>query len=82
MEKTTLQCDQMLKHLKATNGHATNNVLKRHQSLIDGASIPIPKTLGSSWSELITLTSYTNPFLDSIRFGSDGEKSLAKSKML
>jgi hypothetical protein len=25
-EKATLQCDQMLKRLKATNGHATRNV--------------------------------------------------------
>ncbi len=37
--KTTLQCDQMLEHLKATNGHATRNILKRHQHLIDGAPI-------------------------------------------
>ncbi len=26
LEKTTLQCDQVLEHLKATNGHATRNV--------------------------------------------------------
>jgi hypothetical protein len=37
--KTTLQCAKMLKHLKATNGHATRNILKRHQHLIDGAPI-------------------------------------------
>jgi len=44
LKKATLQCDQVLECLKATNGHATRNVLKRHQSLIDGAFIPIPKT--------------------------------------
>ncbi len=37
--KTRLQCDKMLEHLKATNGHATKNILKRHQHLIDGAPI-------------------------------------------
>jgi len=29
-EKATLQCDEMLQHLKVTNGHAARNVLKRH----------------------------------------------------
>jgi hypothetical protein len=37
--KTTLQCDQMLEHLKAANGHATRSILKRHQHLIDGAPL-------------------------------------------
>ncbi len=40
LEKATLQCDQELKHLKAINGHATNNVLKKHQSHLDGVVIP------------------------------------------
>jgi hypothetical protein len=31
-EKTTFLCDQVLKCLKATNGHVTRNVLKRRQS--------------------------------------------------
>ncbi len=48
LEKTTLQCDQVLKCLKATNGHVTKNILKRHQSLIDEAFILILETLGSS----------------------------------
>jgi hypothetical protein len=43
-KKATLQCDQVLKHLKATNGHAIGNVLQRCQSLIDGAFIPIFET--------------------------------------
>ncbi len=72
----------MLKHLKATNGHPIRNVLKRRQSLIDGPSIPIPETPGSSWFEPITPTSYTNPSLDSTPSGSDGKKSIIKSKVL
>jgi hypothetical protein len=49
LKKATLQCDQvLLEHLKATNGHTTRNVLKRHQSLIDGAFIPILEIVGSS----------------------------------
>ncbi len=31
LEKTTLQCDQVLKCLKAIDGHAIRNVLKKHQ---------------------------------------------------
>ncbi len=38
LEKTTLQCDQMLECLKAIDGHAIRNVLKRYQSLIDGGT--------------------------------------------
>jgi len=72
----------VLKRLKATNGHPTRNVLKRCQSLIDGAFIPIPKTPCCSWSELITPTSYTNPSLDSTPSRSDGEKSIIKLEML
>jgi hypothetical protein len=38
LNKTTLQCDQVLEDLKAIDGHATRNVLKSHQSLIDGGT--------------------------------------------
>jgi len=44
LEKATLQCDEMLQHLKVTNGHVTRNVLKRHQSLIDGAPVSTTST--------------------------------------
>ncbi len=80
MEKTTLQCDQELKHFKATNGHATRNVLKRHQSCIDG--VVILETPSSSQFEPTTPTSYPSPFLDNAPFGNDGEKSMTKSEML
>ncbi len=74
-EKAIVQCDQVLKHLKATNGHATRSILKNHQSLIDGPSIPILKTPCFSWCKLITPTSYTSPFLDLTPSKNDGEKS-------
>jgi hypothetical protein len=32
LEKTTLQCDQMLKCLKGTNGHAIRNIKKTSKS--------------------------------------------------
>ncbi len=75
-KKATLQCDQMLDCLKATNGHATRNVLKRHQNLI--VCLPIFKTPSCNWFEPITPTSYPNPSLDSTRSRSDGEKSMKK----
>jgi hypothetical protein len=77
-----LQCDQVLKCLKAACGHAIRNALKKHQSLIDGTSIPILETPGSSWFEPITRKSYISPSLDSTPSGSDGEKSMTKSEML
>jgi hypothetical protein len=79
-KKTTLQCDQVLNYLKAINGHATRNVLKKHQNLI--VCLPILKTPSCSWSEPITPTSYPNPTLDFTRSKSDGEKSMKKSKIL
>jgi hypothetical protein len=82
LEKATLQCDQMLECVKATNGHATMNILKRCQSLIDGPSIPIPKTLSFNWFKPITPTSYNNPSLYYTPFGGYGEKSMIKSEML
>jgi hypothetical protein len=39
LEREILQLDEMLQHLKVTNGHATRNVLKRRQSLIDRALV-------------------------------------------
>jgi hypothetical protein len=36
LEKPTLQCDDVLEHLNAIDGHVTRNVLKRCQNLLDG----------------------------------------------
>jgi hypothetical protein len=64
--------------LKATKGHATRNVLKRCQSVTDGAHIP--KTPSFSWYEPITPN--LNPSLDSTPSKNDGgEKLMTKSKM-
>jgi hypothetical protein len=57
-------------------------MLKKHQSLIDGAFIFIIETLGPSSSNPITLTSYTNPSWTSTPSKNDGEKSMIKLKML
>ncbi len=84
-KKAKLQCDEVLECLKATNLHATRNVLKRCQSLIDGA--PIAKTPSStpsfSWFEPITPNRNPSPSLDFTPSKNDsGEKSMTKSKML
>jgi acetyl/propionyl-CoA carboxylase alpha subunit len=41
LERATLQCDEVLKHLSAMDGHVTKNVLKRCQSLLDGQLVSI-----------------------------------------
>ncbi len=79
--KTTLQCDEMLKCLKATNEHVTRNVLKISQSLMYGA--PIPKTPSSTPFKPITPNLDTNPSLDSTPSRNDGgEKLMTKLDML
>jgi hypothetical protein len=57
-------------------------MLKRHQSLIDGAFILIIETIGLSWSNPITPTSYTNPSWTSTPSRNDVEKSMIKLEML
>ncbi len=82
LEKATLQCDQILECLKATNGHATRNVWKKHQSLIDGATIPILETSSSNWSKPMIPTIYPSPSLNFTPFWSDGEKPMTQLEML
>jgi hypothetical protein len=78
--KTTLQCDEVFECLKATNGHATRNVLKRFQSLMYGA--PILETPSTPF-KLITPNLNTNMSLDFIPSRNDGgEKSMTKLDML
>lgn len=45
-KQATLQCDVVLEWLKSTNGHASQNVLKRRQSFINHP----PITLTLFWS--------------------------------
>jgi hypothetical protein len=35
-EPKTFKCDEMLEYLKATYGHASRNILKKNQTMIDG----------------------------------------------
>ncbi len=39
----TLQCDEILEYMKITNGHVTQNVLKRQQNIIEHSPIFIIK---------------------------------------
>jgi hypothetical protein len=53
LERATLQCDEMLQHLKVTNGHAIRNVLKRLQSLIDGALMSTTSTPSLTYLKIV-----------------------------
>jgi len=44
LERATLQCDEVLERLNAIDGHATRNVLKKCQSLLDGP--PVSTVMG------------------------------------
>jgi len=70
----------MLEHLKITNEHATRNVLKIYESLIDGALIFKPSTPSSNFHEPIALISNSNAYLNSRSFVND--KSMTKAKIL
>ncbi len=71
----------MLKHLKITNEHATRNILKIREHLIDGAFIFKPSTSSSNFHEPIALISNSSAYLDSTSFVNDNEKSMTKAKM-
>ncbi len=58
----------MLKHFKATNGHATRNIVKRCKSLIDGAPISRPSTPSYSSHEPISHASKPSGSLNSSPF--------------
>jgi hypothetical protein len=60
LERETLQCHEMLQHLKVTNGHATRNVLKRRQSLIDGVAM---STTSTQFAQFATTFEKQNSFL-------------------
>jgi hypothetical protein len=81
-ERATLQCDEVLKRLRATNGHATKNVLKRCQSLLDGSLGSTPSTPSSNYIELVPPMFNPNASLDSRPTASDNDKLMIKAKML
>ncbi len=61
LEQATLQCDVVLERLKSINGHASQNVLKRWQSLIDRT--PITQSSSPSPSDSPPPKESTTPFI-------------------
>ncbi len=82
LERTTLQCDEVLENIRATNGHATKNILKRCQSLLDMSFVSTPSTPSSSYDELVPPMSNFNASLDFKPFASDNERLMTKAEML
>jgi hypothetical protein len=64
------------------NQHATKNILKIRESLIDGALIFKPSTPSSNFHEPIAFISNSSASLDSRLFLNDNEKLMTKAKML
>jgi hypothetical protein len=54
-KRATLQCDEVLECLKAIDGHAIKNILKRHQSLLHGSLVFTCSTPSFSFVELYLL---------------------------
>jgi hypothetical protein len=82
LERTTLQCDEVLKHLRATNGHATKKILKRCQSLLDGSHGSTPSTPSSNFVEPEPPMYNPNASLDYRPSTSDNDKLMTKAQML
>jgi hypothetical protein len=72
----------MLEGLKAKNGHAIKNVLKKHQNLIDGAFMSKTSTFTFSYVKLLSSTINLNAFLNFRPSLSEGEKAMTKSREL
>jgi hypothetical protein len=69
--------------LKAIDGHASKNVLKKHHNMIDGVPILRLATLISSTPKLEGSTSILNASLESRLHVSDGgEWMMTKAEML
>ncbi len=72
----------MLEHLRAAWEHATKNVMKRRQSLLDSSLVFTPSTLSSSFVEVVPLMCNPNASLDFKPFASDNDRLMTKAKML
>lgn len=55
----------MLEHFKITYEHATRNILKIRESLIDGPLISKPSTRSSNFHEPLAFISNSSAYLDS-----------------
>jgi hypothetical protein len=51
LDNVTFQCDDMLGRLKVIDGHASKNVLNRHQNMMDGVPLHRLATLISGSRE-------------------------------
>jgi hypothetical protein len=83
LDKATLQCDDILGHLKATDGHASRNVLKGRHNMMDSVPIPRPTTLIFSYPKFERFAFIPNTFLGSrLHVGDGGAWMMTKAKML
>jgi hypothetical protein len=83
LDNATFQCDDMLRHLKVTDGHASKNVLKRCQNMMDGVPFHMLATLFSSSPKHEGFAFILNASLDSRLFACDGgEWMMTKVEML
>jgi uncharacterized protein YbbK (DUF523 family) len=83
LDKATLQCDDVLGHLKAMDGHASRNVSEICHNMRDGVPIPRPTTLIFSSHEVEGFASIPNASLDSrLLVGDGGEWMMTKAEML
>jgi hypothetical protein len=83
LDNVTFQCDDMLGHLKVIDGHASKNVLKRLQNMMDGVPLHRLATLISNSTECEGFASILNASLDSRLLACDGgEQMMTKAKML
>jgi hypothetical protein len=81
-KRATLQSNEVLKCLRAKSGHATKNVLKRHQNLLYGSFVSVPSTRSSNYVDPIPFTFNPNASLNSRPSISDNDKLMTKAKML
>ncbi len=65
LDNVTFQCDDMLGHLKVIDVHASKNVVKRRQNMMDGVPLHRLATLISSSPEHEGFASILNASLDS-----------------
>jgi hypothetical protein len=73
----------MLKHLRATYEHATKNVSKRRQSLLDRSHVFTPSTLSSSYVKLVLLMLNPNASrCEPKPYASDSDRLMTKANML
>jgi len=83
LDNATFQFDDMLGHLKVTNGDASKNVLKRHQNMMDGVPFHRLTILISNSPKHEEFAYILSASLDSRLLACDGgERMMTKVEML